>query len=108
MYDLSIRNNIPRKGDDSLLSLVIGYYSKLCVKYLTKSYNLILSTKSDSYFVDGEIIQTCIFCHLLKRKPWNLYENYPTHTFKYFIDKWRKIMFDNFTRAEIKEFYPQF
>jgi len=109
LYDRSIKYGIPRKGDDSLLALIIGMYKNLHVKYLISHYNYMHKTDSKAYLTNHQhLIQRCVFYHMTKCKPWIIHKKYPNYVYKYFIHKWRETMINNFSQLEIKEYYPQF
>jgi hypothetical protein len=112
LYDKSIRYGCPRKGDDSLLAFIIGYYPNLKVKYLISHYNFRNRTDFRAYLTNQyHLINSCVFYHMIGIKPWiekHEKERYPNYVYKYFVEKWRETMINRFSQLEIKTYYPQF
>lgn len=71
LYDTSIKQGIPRKGDDSLLALMLVVHPDLRTLSLPRSWNTI------DYLLDGtatdeldRVAAECIIYHFVKYKPW--------------------------------------
>jgi len=126
LYNTSIINNCPRKGDDSLIALGILYYIGLNVKYFPKKYNFIVRNDNNInmpyHTGHQQLINSCVFFHCIKYKPWNpdptnnlnvskisqTIQVYPLYIYKYFVEKWREVMINEFKQSEIKSFFPIF
>jgi lipopolysaccharide biosynthesis glycosyltransferase len=85
----SLNNNIPRKGDDSLFSLLQYVYSKdLTVKYLDPTYNYVLQFNEWNY-----PIKDLVFFHFSLDKPWKKHpykhENSDLDIFNPYVKEWR-------------------
>lgn len=84
IYDICIKNNIPRKGDDSLfcLYLLININDKE-VKLLDSRYNFIYE-----FYKTTKNLKDAIFIHFVKNKPWKQFVfcgNYEISTYKKYI-----------------------
>lgn len=110
LFDLSIKYDHPRKGDDSLLAFLLGYYKDLEAKYLMNHYNFINKESNSGAYYTGHhhLVSRCVFYHMIKLKPWVEYKEYPNYVYKYFTEKWRETMINRFSQLEIKEYFPQF
>lgn len=108
LFDLSVKYDIPRKGDDSLMALLILYMKNLKIKYLPKNYNFIVKREMPYFTGHSQLIEKCIFFHCIKFKPWDTHiKNYPTYTYKYFVEKWKEELINEFTQKEICFFFPE-
>lgn len=108
IFDLSIRKDLPRKGDDSLLALILGLYPEIAIHYLPKTYNYINKVNGKAYLtVLNNHVNDLTVSHMIHYKPWKIHQSYPNYTYKYFVEKWRETMINNFSQTEIKNFFPQ-
>jgi hypothetical protein len=112
LYQESITMGIPRKGDDSLFALFQHVYSNFEFKKLSKVYNFItqksISDYRDWLIYDEKYIQNSVFYHFASfQKPWEENTEYPTYTYKYFIDKWRHRAIDILSEAELNFYFPK-
>lgn len=109
LYNSSIRLNIPRKGDDSLLALFIAMSPQLHVKYIRKVYNFINRETKAFLSMHSFLIHSCVIYHLNSFKPWiNDSHNYPNFTYKFFTEKWRECMINLFSQQQIHRYFPSF
>jgi len=68
LFQVALRNKFPRKGDDSLLALLLLVYNMdLKVTYLEKEYNYAIHGKDSSDKIRP------VFCHFIIHKPWEKY-----------------------------------
>jgi len=106
-YDKSVNKGIPRKGDDSLLSLTISINWQLHVHPLPYEWNCyrMQQSKRDYHLSDSKLINTAYVAHFTMSKPWNV-EKYSNYTSKYFLNKWRTFAFNTFNINEIKTHLP--
>lgn len=109
LYDLSIKNHVPRKGDDSLLSLILTIHPEVISKQLSIYHNLIdfqLESMRDQ-ITDDDIILKSVIYHFVAQKPWFLLTDYYSFPHKFFIQKWIEVMINNFTQDDIKRCFPE-
>jgi hypothetical protein len=105
VYKTCLTNNIPRKGDDSLFSLLqYIYFESLSIKYLKPEFNFVLQFNEWKYPVKG-----LIFFHFSIDKPWkkrpythndvnlNIYNPYVI----LWRAKFRKVAFTRWTKSNI-------
>jgi lipopolysaccharide biosynthesis glycosyltransferase len=89
LFIKSVDNNIPRKGDDSLFSLLQYVYSKdLPVSYLDPAFNYVLQFNEWRYPV-----KNLVFFHFSIDKPWKKHpyshDNSDLDTFNPYVKTWR-------------------
>jgi hypothetical protein len=107
------RLGIPRKGDDSLFTLFQYVYPQLSYLNLARIYNYIENEQKPivkkTWLTRNEsLTQECIFYHFTSRspKPWIDANQYPDYACKYFSEKWRHRLIDNFSTKELKRYFP--
>lgn len=111
LYDISIKNNIPRKGDDSLLNLFyLIHKENFEFTLLDDNYNKFLFGKlKDFYLTYGEnLINECFLFHMAAAcpKPWSKIIEFPCYICKYFVNKWIDFLIDNFDDIDIQKYFP--
>jgi hypothetical protein len=111
LYLRSKLNDIPRKGDDSLLALFSYVFTDIQYKKLPIQYNYItkeyVRDKKNWLIADENLYESCIFFHFTYfSKPWDSGEYYPTYIYKYFINKWRHTIIDKFSDKQLKRLFP--
>ena len=67
LYDRCVRANLPRKGDDSLMTLLIAKYLKDDVLLLPSTYNYMTELKYNKWQYP---IKKLVFFHFITDKPW--------------------------------------
>ena len=92
LFDECIKNNIPRKGDDSLFALYqIVYRNPEDKDYLDKEYNYVLQFYPWKY-----PIKNIVFFHFSLDKPWKRkpYKHTDEQSvFNPYIKEWRRVLF---------------
>lgn len=96
LFDKSIKAGIPRKGDDSLLSLFVLSNPQCTIRYLPSSYNMIKN------HVNSESVK--IF-HMNSNKPWKKNKGI-TQTEHHFISAWCNVMKNTYNSNQINKFFP--
>lgn len=87
LYEISIKNNIPRKGDDSLLNLFVYVYQKFSPLRLPIEYNFTLKkTRSPNKIY---IYHFCQFCKPWDKNPAKIRASSVLH--RHFLKKWKTI-----------------
>lgn len=107
LYQKSIDSNIPRKGDDTLISLMIAVHKEIPLFYLPHKYNYINKHRNAPYHGNEHLVHQCICYHLIKHKPWKIYKSYKDYNEKYFTEKWREAMINKFTQLEIFTYFKE-
>ena len=116
IYTLSVKHDIPRKGDDSLLALFLALNPDFTPIYLPISWNYIFSKyrwseiKKDAteYLKYREnLILNIKIAHFSHKKPWEKITNYPYFSIKYFYRKWRQCIYNHFSRQDIVKYFPK-
>lgn len=108
LYNLSIEAGIPRKGDDSLLALLLALRPDLTATTLPRAFNLIdfkihdPEEPPDSTITDGRIY------HFVNQKPWFANRAHASYTDKYFAEKWLETMINAFSDEEVARCFPHF
>jgi pyruvyltransferase len=108
LYHISIERGLPRKGDDSLLALLVTKDQSIRVHPLSQSHNLI-DFKLESLTpvpTPEEIITNAIVYHFVAQKPWLEGCDGMGYAHKYFASKWREVMINSFTQEEVKAWFP--
>lgn len=110
LYDCSIKRDVPRKGDDSLLSLTLAMYPEIQTKELSKYHNLIdfkvEAMKKNGSDIDNDIFAHCVIYHFIEQKPWFSIDQYLGYAHKVFVRKWLEVMMNHFTQRNIKRCFP--
>lgn len=107
LYDYSIKQGVPRMGDDSLLALTIAGYPQLLTTVLPRQCNTIdfkLATVSDA---ESHMISDCIVYHFVQQKPWFQSEDFPTYAHKFLAQKWLEVMINSFPDEHIQRCFPE-
>lgn len=114
LYKQCLEAGLPRKGDDSLLALLIAkYYPLLKPRFLVAEYNKIpwekppmtlVSTAEVDHFKPSQTI----FFHFTATapKPWDFRVNYPTQESMYFASKWKHLAIDAFSKDDLYSYFP--
>lgn len=104
LYETSMENNIPRKGDDSLLSLWFMLTEKTSDVFpLTPVYN--------AFGQENSYLEDCRMFHFLSSpKPWDDRNNVPKfkNVTRYFMLKWQEEACGLLSREQLIELMPQF
>lgn len=111
LFDRCIKNGIPRKGDDSLLSLMVTMHPEIITKQLSVYFNLIdyKTQEMGEGFVEDDVIKNCAIYHFIAQKPWFSLTDYYSYPHKYFVQKWLEEMINNFTQEDIQRcFFDQY
>ena len=117
LFDKSLKAGIPRKGDDSLLTLMVGLHPELLTCQLPLTFNAIdyRFPRPRSSDPDGEIISNSIIYHFIRDKPWSKWDEEwremvdpPSYATRYFARKWREVMINHFSQAQIKRCFEPF
>jgi pyruvyltransferase len=108
LYQKSLDNNIPRKGDDSLFSLFQLVYSEYAPLLLDESYNLITSLANE-FANDEKIFKYCKFYHFTAgaQKPWAIPLKPKSFHEKFFQNDWIFSLIDILSTSEIKMYFPE-
>jgi lipopolysaccharide biosynthesis glycosyltransferase len=112
LFQKSLAEGIPRKGDDSLFALFQHVYPNLDYKRLPEEYNFITQTTASNQKQwlsrNDHLTQDAIFFHFTQHaKPWEIQEDYPDYTYKYFTRQWRLRLIDMFSDKALKRYFPQ-
>lgn len=112
VYQEAIDNDIPRKGDDSLLALFRLAYPKWGWLDMGDKYNKVTSgtrsiDRSEWVRRDQKMITDGVFFHFTNHtKPWANTSRFPTYTHEYFYHAWRRHAIDTLTDDELEKYYP--
>lgn len=112
VYKTAIENDIPRKGDDSLLALFRLAYPNWSYLDLGDFYNKVSPgiksvPKEDWIHLDSEMISGGVFMHFTNHtKPWKNTSRFPSYTHEYFYHAWRRHAIDTLNDSELLEYYP--
>ncbi len=112
VYQEAIDNEIPRKGDDSLLALFRLAYPKWGYSDLGERYNKTTSGarsigRDEWVRRDEKMITDGVFFHFTNHtKPWVNTSRFPTYTHEYFYHAWRRHAIDTLSDQELKKYYP--
>lgn len=118
LFDTSIKNGIPRKGDDTLFSLFRIIYPEPQVQLLPDLYNLVImgsrngkdySTYREEAVAEGALI------HLHEPKPWNVpmrlelqaTVKFACLTVAHFVRKWHEFVASILSFDELKQHFPK-
>lgn len=113
VYQEAFDNDIPRKGDDSLLALFRMAYPSWDYLNLTRSYNIVTRGGRPRWgeewlTTDQEMISLGVFAHFTNHtKPWKTNSFFPTYTYEYFYHAWRRHAIDTLSDDELLEYYPE-
>lgn len=111
IYQEAIDNDIPRKGDDSLLALFrLAYptwgYLDLGEKYNKVSPGIKSIPKDEWIYRDADLIENGVFFHFTNHtKPWKNTSRFPSYTHEYFYHAWRRHAIDTLSDSELREYY---
>ena len=112
VYKTAIDENIPRKGDDSLLALFRLAYPSWNYLNLGDAYNKISPgfravLHSEWATRDQEMITDGVFFHFTNHsKPWANTSRFPTYTHQYFYHAWRRHAIDTLSVDDLRALYP--
>lgn len=111
VYQTAIDNNIPRKGDDSLLALFRLAYPDWRYEDLGRKYNFISfgAQRGVKYIrTDEDMLIHAVFVHFTNHaKPWQNNGRFPTYTFTYFYHQWRRHAIDSLEPGDLKLYFPE-
>lgn len=110
VYQEAIDNDIPRKGDDSLLALFRVAYPDWGYMDLGRQYNMITFKRGageDWLRTDEQMINNAVFVHFTNHvKPWTNTWFFPTYTYEYFYHMWRRHAIDALSDEELETHFP--
>lgn len=107
IYDVSIQGGVPRKGDDSLLALLLAAFPEIDFSVLPRPCNLIDFKRLELEKWDSEEAYSCVVYHFVNEKPWAAYESQGDAPHRYFRQKWTETMINEFSDQEIQRWFPE-
>ena len=105
IFDVSVRSGVPRKGDDSLLALVLAAHPEIDITLLPRGCNLIAFTRWPDW-ADAEEAYASVIYHFGREKPWSGGESQGDGAHKYFRHKWVETMVNHFSDEQIRRWFP--
>jgi hypothetical protein len=104
----------PRKGDDSLLALLLALHPDLAPREMARVYNCIPQDAfiqgSETWHRAGEdLITSCRMFHFTARarKPWDDPRSFPTFLVKYFTRRWERHAVDTLSADDLSRSFPR-
>jgi len=104
IYDLCLSSGVPRKGDDSLLALLMAAHEDIKTQQLTAMHNVIDFHVDPAQFKVDE----CIVYHFCAQKPWFFYDEFCNYAHLHFVRKWLAIVDECFTNFDIERCFPDY
>ncbi len=109
VYQQAIDNDIPRKGDDSLLALFRLAYPSWQYLAIPRIYNVVTYSSGEGskrLRLHIDMIDKAIFYHFNKNKPWENCTLFPTYAYEYFYHKWRRHSVDVLETTDLVSYFP--
>jgi len=111
LFRKALKEDIPRKGDDSLFALFQYVYPELNYQVLPREFNVITSVKAEEnqwLTHDDNLIKESVFYHFTNfAKPWDTTsQNFPNATYKYFARQWQLRSIDMLDDKALKKYFP--
>lgn len=108
LFDASVRGDLPRKGDDSLLALLLAVHPEVRTVTLPRSCNCIdmLQPATGAAAAVPETPAAPVVFHFVRHKPWEERPNRGDPAAGHLAEKWRETMINHFPDDDIARCFP--
>jgi hypothetical protein len=103
LYGVALKLGVPRKGDDSLLSLYVISQEAQRIHYISGSYNV-------RNPVNPTTLRSAYIFHFVKHKPWSVFSrssnpNMPRNVYMFLVQRWQRLAKRKLTPVQLRTYF---